>query len=142
MVTTAAPIELVLINFPQNKPRGEVISALERLVKDNVIRIIDILLVSKDRSGNVTTSEISNLEGDELKVFQPIVSETQGILSAKDAEALSAEMKNDSSAGLMLFEDTWAQELAQAIDRAGGEVVVNERIPRNVLAQVAANEEQ
>jgi hypothetical protein len=140
MVTTAAPVELVLINFPQNKPRGEILSALERLVKDNVIRIIDILLVSKDRSGNVTTSEVSNLEGDDLRVFQPIVSETQGILSAKDAEALSSQMKNDSSAGLMLFEDTWAQELSQAIDRAGGEVVVNERIPRNVLAQVAANE--
>ena len=130
-----APIELVLVRFPENRFRGEITEALGRLVQENVIRIIDLLVVSKDKHGNVTIAEASELEDEEYQALVPILSETKGILNSEDARELSKEMKNDSSAGLMLFEDTWAKDLTEAIDRAGGEVMVNERIPRASLEE-------
>ena len=38
----------------------------------------------------------------------------------------------------MLFENTWATRFVEAASNAGGEVVVNERIPRAVIQELTA----
>ncbi len=51
---------------------------------------------------------------------------------------VAASLENDSSAGIMLFENTWAARFAQAIRDAKGEVLLNERIPRPMIEDVIA----
>jgi hypothetical protein len=133
----AAPVELVLVRFPKNQFRGEIIKSLQKLVSDKIIRIIDILLVTKDKQGNVTVAEMSDLDDEDYAALEPITSESAGLLSEDDAIELAKDMKKDSAAGIMLFEDTWARDLAESIDEAGGEVVVSERVPRDVVRRLS-----
>jgi hypothetical protein len=39
----------------------------------------------------------------------------------------------------MLFENAWAAKFAQAVRNANGEVVLSERIPRQVIEEIAAS---
>jgi len=39
---------------------------------------------------------------------------------------------------LMLFENTWATRFVESVRNANGEVLLNERIPRQVIEEVLA----
>ncbi|MBD2259342.1 hypothetical protein [Pseudanabaena sp. FACHB-2040] len=45
---------------------------------------------------------------------------------------------DDSLAVLMLFENTWATAFRNAVVKANGQLLFNERIPSNVINQVIA----
>ena len=49
---TLGPVELLVVRFPGKQFKGEIIPALQELVKKGTIRIIDILFVTKDEEGN------------------------------------------------------------------------------------------
>jgi len=135
------PVELVLIKFPHNRFTGEVASELRRLVESGTIRVIDILFVRKDQQGELEVLEINDLDNPGYALFDPIVSDVSGLLSQDDIRYLSAALENDSSAGLMVFENTWATRFVEAVAKLGGEVVLNERIPRAVVQQALSEEE-
>jgi hypothetical protein len=50
-------------------------------------------------------------------------------------------LENDSSAGMMLFENTWAARFQEAVVNAQGQLALNERIPRVVVEQIMAEEQ-
>jgi uncharacterized membrane protein len=130
------PVELLEVKFPGNQFTGEIVPALKALVESGTIRIIDIVFVRKDRDGRVTQVEISDLADDEYAALDPLVSEIDGLLSADDVQQLASGLENNSSAGIMLFENTWATRFVTAVRRAHGEVLLNERIPRSVIEQL------
>jgi hypothetical protein len=132
------PIELLVVKFPGNQFRGEIIPALKELVEGRIIRIVDILFLHKGADGRVTLLEINDLEAEMYGLFDPIVSDLTKLLSQEDAEQLGNVLENNSSAALMLFENTWATEFADALRNAHGELVVNERIPRVVIEELLA----
>jgi hypothetical protein len=132
------PIELLVVKFPGNQFRGEIIPALEELVEGRIIRIVDILFLHKGADGRLTLLEINDLEAEMFGLFDPIVSDVTKLLSNNDAEQLGNALENNSSAVLMLFENTWATRLADALRVAQGELVMNERIPRVVIDELLA----
>jgi hypothetical protein len=73
--------------------------------------------------------------------FEPLANDITPMLNADDAHELAASLENDSSAGIMLFENTWATRFAQAMRDAQGEVLLNERIPHLVIEEVLAGSE-
>jgi hypothetical protein len=129
------PIELLMIKFPGNRFSGAIARELGELVEAGTIRLIDILFVRKDEYGGLTVLEINDLDDDDYIVFDPIVADITGLLSTDDVRHLSNALGTDSSAGLMVFENTWATRFVDAVANAGGEVVLNERIPRAVIEQ-------
>ena len=132
------PIELLVVKFPGNRFRGEIIPALKELVEGRIIRIVDILFVHKDADGRLTVLEINDLEAEMFGQFNPIVSDITKMLSNDDVAQLGNALENNSSAVLMLFEDTWATRLADALRNADGELVISERIPRVVIDELLA----
>jgi len=64
------------------------------------------------------------------------------LLTAEDAEQLSADLGPDAAVALLMFEHRWVAPIADAIEAAGGSVVMTERIPRAVIdllvAEIAA----
>src|SRR5437868_4185531 len=120
------PIEMLVVKFPGNQFRGEIIPALKELVEGGIIRIVDILFLHKGADGRLTLLEINDLEAEMFGLFNPIVSDVSGLLSKEDAAQLGNALENDSSAVLMLFEHTWATGLADALRNAQGELVLNE----------------
>lgn len=132
------PIELLVVKFPGNEFSGEIIPALTDLVESGTIRIADLLFLVKNGDGDVTLLEFSDLAPDIFGMWDPLVSDITPLLNEDDAYLLAGSLENNSSAGLLLFENTWAANFAQAVRNANGEVVLNERIPGVVIDEILA----
>lgn len=132
------PVDLVVVKFPGSAFDGGIVPALRELTDRGTIRIIDILLMQKDGDGNVTTAEVSELEGDEFALFDPLADDVSGLLSTEDAEQLAGALQPNESAALMLFENTWATRLVDSLRSAKSELVLYEHIPRVVMEQLYA----
>lgn len=132
------PVEMLAVKFPGNKFTGEIAPALEELVDSGMIRIIDLLFVLKDEKGEVFVYEM-NAFGDEVAaVLEPMVQQDDELLSQSDAESIALLLEPNSSAALLLFENTWATRFVTALANADGELLVNARIPRAVIDEILA----
>ena len=135
------PVELIVVKFPGNKFTGEITPALADLVDKGLIRIIDLLFVAKGEDGTVVVEEIANLGDDEYAQFEAVVSDVNGMLNEEDAHQFGGLLEPNSSAGLLLFEHTWAADFADALANADGELLYAERIPRAVIEALEAEVE-
>ena len=59
------PVEILVISFPGNKFNGDVAPALAELVQTGLIRVIDLVFVTKDAAGDVVALELSELDEDD-----------------------------------------------------------------------------
>ena len=132
------PVELLVVQFPGNEVKGDIVPAIKELVEKGTVRVIDILFIKKDQAGNVTTQEMNELDDASFAAFNPIVAEVDGLVSKEDIQQLAASLSNNSSAGVMLFEDTWATRMRDAIVGVQGKVVSIDRIPQVVIDQALA----
>ena len=80
-------------------------------------------MIQKDKQGNVTERELSELSGEEATELSPLAGNVMGLLAEEDIQQLAADIPNDSAAGLLLFEHTWAIGLKEAIKNAGAVAV-------------------
>jgi Family of unknown function (DUF6325) len=132
------PIELLVVKFPGNQFKGEIIPALQELIENDTIHIIDFVFAIKDDTGTLAVLELNELGDERLAVIKPKPSELSGSLTEDDAHALAGGLENNSSAALLLFENVWATRFADAVRNAKGELVLNERIPRAVIDELIA----
>jgi uncharacterized membrane protein len=127
------PVEYMIVAFPGNRFKGEIVPALQELVDAGTIRIIDLAFVMKDADGAVVTAEMADLDPDVFKAFDALSSETLGLLNEEDLAAAGEELDPNSSAALLVWEDIWATKVRDAIRNAGGELLDLERIPGVVV---------
>jgi uncharacterized membrane protein len=125
------PVEYLVISFPGNHFDGSVAPAIADLVERGTVHILDLVFIKKDPDGDVTIFEFNDLE--EAIGFVDIEGEAEGILNDDDIAAVADGLEPDSSALFILWEDLWALDLAQAVRRAGGQVVAGARIPREII---------
>jgi hypothetical protein len=136
------PIELVVLKFEGTNFEGEVLREIQKAVDAGTIAVIDILLAVRVGDDPVRVLEVTELEDPILKRWEPVVSDAGSLLSADDAEQLSADLGPDAAVALLIFEHRWVAPIADAVEAAGGSVVMTERIPRAVIdllvAEIAA----
>jgi hypothetical protein len=132
------PVELLVVKFPGNQFTGDILPAMGELVESGMVRIIDMLLIAKDAQGVVRILEFDDLEPDAFAGWAPLVTSVRPMLNEDDAHQFAGLLENNSSAGVVLFENIWATRFADAIGKANGEVVLNERIPRAAIEEIAA----
>ena len=127
------PVEYMIVAFPGNQFKGEIVPALQDLVESGTIRIIDLAFVMKDADGAVVTAEMGDLDSDVFKALDALTPETLGLLNEEDLAAAAEELEPNSSAALLVWEDVWATKLRDAILNAGGELLDLERLPYEVV---------
>ena len=132
------PVEILVVGFPGNQFTGEIAPALEDLVKSGLIRVIDLVFVTKDADGSVVGVELSDLDEATSAAFQPHVEEPSGLLSDEDIEDLGAQLEPNSSAAILLFEHLWAIQFRDAVLNSGGQLITSIRIPKEVIDEVVA----
>jgi hypothetical protein len=65
------------------------------------------------------------------------------LLSEEDVTSLAAAIEPGSSAGVVVWENTWAAPFASAVRRSGGQLVASGRIPTQaLLAAIEAEQQQ
>jgi hypothetical protein len=132
------PVELVVLKFDGTDFKGEVLREIQKVVDAGTIVVIDILLAVRLGDDPVRVIEVQELEDPILQRWEPIITDAGGLLTNDDAERLSADLEPDSAVALLMFEHRWVAPLADAIENAGGSVVLAERIPRSVIDQLVA----
>jgi uncharacterized membrane protein len=139
MFMDIGPVEILVIAFPDNKFNGKVAPALADLVESGMIRVIDLVFVTKDAEGDVVGIELSDLDAPTSAAFTPHVEEPSGLLSDEDIADLGADLAPNSSAAILLFEHLWATRFRDAVVDSGGELVASIRIPKEVVDAVTAS---
>ena len=96
-------------------------------------------MLHKADDGTIEAFEIDDLdEVDELRALEGEIAE---ILAAEDVAHLAEAMENGSTAGVLVWENTWAAPFASAARRAGGQLVATGRIPiQAILASLEAED--
>jgi len=132
-MTEIGPVDYLIVAFPGNEFRGEIAPALADLVEAGTIRIIDLAFVGKDAEGNVAAFELTDIDPEVREGFEKAGVEVNGLLNEDDLAAAGEELEPNSSAALLVWENVWARNVAQAMRDAGGEVLDFDRIPHEVV---------
>lgn len=133
----AGPVEYVILGFPGNHFTSEIVPPLAKLIDSGTVRIIDLVFILKDNDGNVTTVEFDQLE--ELAPFSALEGEVSGLVNQEDIEYAADSLEPNTSAAILLWEDTWATEFAEAVKGAGGTMLESARIPAELMEAASAD---
>jgi len=136
------PVDYVVVEFPAGASSftGEMADELLKLVDAGTIRVIDVLVLTKDENGAVDAMELSDV--GELGALQAIEAQLAELLAEEDVESLAAAMEPGSTAGVLIWENLWAAPFASAARRSGGQLIADGRIPiQAIIASIQADEE-
>jgi len=112
---------------------------LIRLVDAGTIRLIDVLILTKDADGSIEAAELSDSE--DLGELRKLESQLAELLAAEDVAHLAAAMEPGTTAGVLIWENLWAAPFASAARRSGGQLIANGRIPiQAIIASIEADE--
>ena len=129
------PVDLLIVEFPGNQFKGEIAPALRDLVTDGTVRVLDLLFVYKDADGEVGSVELAGLGPDLEPAFADLDGQLGGgLLDAEDVAQVGADLALNSSAALIVWENTWAARFVTAMRHAGAKVVDQARIPAEAVA--------
>ena len=128
---TVGPVEYVVFGFPGNECTGEIAPALVELVRNGVIRILDLVFIQKDEDGDVQAFEYDDLEA--FSAFADLDGEVGGLIGADDIEYVGQEIPPNSSVALLLLEDLWAKPLLTALRKANGVLIEGARVPHDIF---------
>jgi Family of unknown function (DUF6325) len=135
------PVDYLVVEFPAGVSNftGEMTKELVALVEAGTIRLIDVLILTKEADGTVDAMELSDIE--ELGELEALESELAELLAAEDVAHLAAAMEPGSTAGVLIWENLWAAPFASAARRSGGQLIANGRIPiQAIIASIEADE--
>jgi hypothetical protein len=145
MIDTAfdefGPVDYLVVEFAADQSNfdGEMAKELASLVDRGLIRVLDLLVLHKDENGELEAFEIDELEEvDELRALETEVAE---ILAADDVVHLGHALENGSTAGVLVWENTWAAPFASAARHSGGQLIASGRIPIQAIAASMEAEE-
>lgn len=136
MQSVLGPVEYLVVYFEGNQFRGEIIPALSKLVDSGMIRIIDLGVILKNDVGDVLLYESSELSVEVADALAKLEGEHDDLLCEEDLLMVAEDLPNNSTAAAILFEHVWATRFAQAVRNANGQVLMNVRIPNQVVEDV------
>ena len=128
------PISYLIVEFPGNKMTGEGFPLLVDLVDRGIIRILDLVFVTRDTDGTVRAIDLRDIDHDgqvDLTVFEGASS---GLLDESDLADAAPVIEPGSSAGILIFENRWATQFTQALRRGGAQLVAAGYISQDDVA--------
>jgi len=102
------PVEYLIVSFPGNQFKGEILPELANLVESGTIRIIDLAFVGKDATGNTLMFELSDLDPAIQKEFGAMGAESGGLFNEEDLKVVFAGETDN------LASQTWRADLEKA----------------------------
>jgi hypothetical protein len=135
------PVDWLVVGFPADKASfsGAIADELKKLMGSGTIRVLDLVLVTKDEDGTVEAAELRDHDETEVGELRALEAELSLVLAIEEVERVGAELEPGSTAAVLVWENTWAGPLGSAIRHSGGELISTGRIPTQAL--IAAVEE-
>jgi uncharacterized membrane protein len=136
---TLGPIDFIALEFPGNRFKGEILPDLFELVDKDIIRIIDLVIITKDQDGQVAVRELRELDPAHIEIFSPLNAEVNQMITQSDIDMIAEKLADNSTAGILLIENLWAKKTQQAMMDANGRLLMFERIPHDVVEEALAD---
>ncbi|MFB7719239.1 DUF6325 family protein [Nocardia sp. NPDC056100] len=129
--TQLGPVELVVLTFPHAEIAPSIGTALAAATDAGYATVLDLVYLAKDADGQLTLREFAE-PLDDLGLGR--LTATRELISNEDLEVVSGAMRPGTSAVVVVYEQTWARALGEAVRADGGEVELHLQVPRDVLA--------
>ena len=127
------PMQVIAMSFgPGSDFHGRVLAEVDRLQGRGVLRLLDLLFVSKREDGTIERAVIGDDDfGALLSRVVPLggaglverAEEGSSGFDSTDAAALAHSLRPGTALAFLLIEHGWAQPLFDAIANTGGELV-------------------
>jgi len=127
------PVDWIVVEFPGGRFNREVAPYLVDLVERGMIRVLDLVLVRKDGDGSIEAYEMSDLDDSEVGQLRRYEAQLARVLGEDDVAAIAEAVEPDTSAAVLVFENSWAAPFGSAVRRSGGQLVASGRIPVQAL---------
>src|SRR3954451_2012720 len=97
------PVDYIVVEFPAGASNftGDMVDELLALVDSGTIRVIDVLILTKDADGSIEASELSDVVG--LGPLQALEEQLAELLAEDDVVHLAAAMEPGSTAGVLIW---------------------------------------
>ena len=56
------PVDYIVVEFPGNKFNGEIAPALGDLIDRNIVKVLDLVFITKDADGSIEGLELEDLD--------------------------------------------------------------------------------
>ncbi|HRO11078.1 DUF6325 family protein [Amaricoccus sp.] len=133
------PVEYIVIHFDSDRFSPEVVPALNELLDQGLVRLIDIAAVTRAADGTVSILETQELGPEVAAAFERLTGELSPLLSEADLAELGEDLAPGTAAAALLFEHVWATRFADGVRAANGRLVLAERIPHQVMTEAQAS---
>ncbi len=138
------PVDYLVVEFPADRANfsGEMAAELTSLVDRGLVRVLDLLIMSKDLDGSVAVDELHEVDESNLGQLRAFEADLALLLAEEDVEEIGKVLEPGNLAAVLVFENTWAGPFASAVRRSGGQLIADGRIPTQaLLAAIEAEEE-
>ena len=156
------PVQIMVVGFRETNFQGAVLAELKRLKEHDIVRLVDLVVVTKDDAGEILGVELSDLspeesaelgaiagalvglgmdgeEGAEAGALAGAEAAEDGILGEEEMWSIADAIPFGSTAAVALIEHRWAIPLRDAIRDAGGVPLADSWIhPEDLVALGAA----
>jgi Family of unknown function (DUF6325) len=129
------PLEYALIEFQGNTFSGRIVPELLDLAERDIVRFVDIVFISKDDDGGVTTIELNDLDAELYSAFVPVGEHVASLFTQDDLAKAASKLDTNTSAALLLWENVWSDNIRRAIAADGGRLVERGQIPGETVEQ-------
>jgi hypothetical protein len=140
-VDELGPVDYVVVGFPADKAdfSGAMADELKKLMESGTVRVLDLLMVTKDEDGTLSVAELRDHDDSLVGELRSLEADLSLMLAVEDVERIGGDLELGSAAAVLVWENTWAAPFASAVRHSGGELLAMGRIPTQAL--IAAAEE-
>lgn len=134
------PVDWIVVEFPEQKFTGEVAPILKDLVDRELIRVLDLIFLRRDREGGYEVLEATDMVDSDIGELRAYETELAMLLSEQDVIDLVETIEPGNAAAVLVWENLWAAPFGSAVRRAGDQLAASGRIPiQAVIAAVEAD---
>jgi hypothetical protein len=136
--TGLGPVDYLIVEWPAGtQPNGEGLKELANLTDRGLIRVLDLVFVTKGEDGVVAGLALADIDADGSLDLIEFEGASSGLIGEDDYDDAGGALEAGASAAILLYENRWARPFAAAVQASGAQLVARGGIPGADLADHA-----
>jgi hypothetical protein len=132
------PVDYLIVEWPTGtQPNGEGLKELANLSDRGLIRVLDLVFVTKGDDGVVAGLALADIDSDGDLDLVEFAGASSGLLGEDDYDEAGGALEPGASAAILLYENRWARGFAAAIQSSGAQLVARGGIPMSDIVEAA-----